>query len=389
MATIIDCDQHLFETRNLWVDYADPKDRDTALRMIDDDAGHVWVTWKGHKIRLADATIPGETSEAGERLQRALAKLPPLIPYDEALPQSYWDPSLRLADLDRMGIDEAFGFPNYALDWERELADDLHATKVNMGAWNRWAIEVAQEGKGRLHPVMHVTLRDLDWLDQQLADASAAGIRLAMFGPALVDGHPLSHPDLDRAWSSFIEHKITPVFHVANIERPFRDQWYEPDPSPINPVLCSVFIWVPAALAISDLVLNGVFDRFPQLRLGVVELSSVWLPMYLNYLDGAVNFVSRLHGGEYPKLELTASEYVKRQVRFAAFSYEYPKSLIPWVGDLFMCCSDYPHSEGSAHPLDDYREKEEGTEPSAVPGLFGDNAAWLLGRTSAASAGAH
>ena len=68
-----------------------------------------------------------------------------------------------------------------------------------MGAWNRWAAEVAGEGNGRLHPVAHLTLRDLDWLDDQLRDLAAAGVRLAMIAPALVDGRPLSHPDLDRA----------------------------------------------------------------------------------------------------------------------------------------------------------------------------------------------
>ena len=102
-----------------------------------------------------------------------------------------------------------------------------------------------------------------------------------MIAPALVDGRPLSHPDLDRAWAAFIEHDVAPVFHVANQQRPFDEAWYASDPEPTNPVLSSVFLWVPAALAISDLVVNGVLERRPQLRLGVIELSAVWLPMFL------------------------------------------------------------------------------------------------------------
>ena len=67
-------------------------------------------------------------------------------------------------------------FPNYGLVWERTLGGDLDATRANMGAWNRWAATVAHEGGGRLHPVAHVTMRDLDWLDAQLASLSSAGV---------------------------------------------------------------------------------------------------------------------------------------------------------------------------------------------------------------------
>jgi predicted TIM-barrel fold metal-dependent hydrolase len=334
---------------------------------------------------LADVTVPGETDEVGDRLQRALAGQPPDRPYDEALPAAYWQPAARLAELDRLGLDEAFLFPNYGLVWEHNLVDDLDATKTNMGAWNRWAVEVAGEGNGRLHPVAHLTLRDLDWLDDQLRELAAGGVRLAMVAPALVDGRPLSHPDLDRAWASFVEHDVAPVFHVANQRRPFDEAWYASDPEPTNPVLSSVFLWVPAALAISDLVVNGVLERRPELRLGVIELSAVWLPMFLMYLDGGVRFVTRLHGKPVADLALAPSEYVRRQVRVAAFSYERPERLIERVGDLFMCCSDYPHSEGTAQPLDDYRALGDTTsDPARAPGLYHDNAAWLLGRSNGA-----
>ena len=170
---VIDCDQHLFESRTLWSDYADPKRRDDALRIVDDSAGNAWLQWHGRRMVLADVTVPGETDEVGDRLQRALAGQPPERPYDEALPAAYWQPVARLAELDRLGLDEAFLFPNYGLVWEHNLVEDLEATKTNMGAWNRWAREVAGEGKGRLHPVAHLTLRDLDWLDDQLRNLAA------------------------------------------------------------------------------------------------------------------------------------------------------------------------------------------------------------------------
>ncbi|EUA32667.1 hypothetical protein I553_3603 [Mycobacterium xenopi 4042] len=43
---------------------------------------------------------------------------------------------------------------------------------------------------------------------------------------------------------------------------------------------------------------------------------------------------------------------------------------------MFMFCSDYPHSEGTSTPLDDYRRM--GCEEPAMPGLFHDNVDALL-----------
>ena len=60
----------------------------------------------------------------------------------------------------------------------------------------------------------------------------------------------------------------------------------------------------------------------------------------------------------------------------AAFAYEDAGRLTAKTGDVFMCCSDYPHSEGTASPILDY-EKMRCT-PDAEPGLFEDNIRFLL-----------
>ena len=378
-AMVIDSDQHLFESRSLWADYADPQQRDKALRIEDDDVGNGWLTWGGRRIVMADVTIPGQTDEVGARLQRALAGEAPETHYDDALQPEHWDPVARLDALGRLGVDETVLFPNYGLAWERQLAGDLPATLTNMAAWNRWAAAVVGAGGGRLHPVAHLTLRDPAWLEDQLEVLSGAGVRLAMIGPGLVDGRPLSHADHDRVWSAFVDRGVTPVFHVASVLRPFDDAWYQTDPEPSNPAISSVFLWTGPALAIADLVLNGVFVRHPDLRIGVMELSAIWLPMFLQYLDGGYRFHRRLHGASIVDLELPPSEYVRHHVRVAAFSYERPDRLTDRVGDVFMCCSDYPHSEGTATPLDDYGTATHGrSTPPAAPGLFADNVRWLL-----------
>src|SRR5436189_171941 len=83
-------------------------------------------------------------------------------------------------------------------------------------------------------------------------------------------GRPLSHPDLDRAWSAFVERGVTPVFHVADQPRPFDDAWYTDREERGVPVLESVFLYMAAALSCTDLIVNGVLARHPDLHIGIV-----------------------------------------------------------------------------------------------------------------------
>ena len=198
-----------------------------------------------------------------------------------------------------------------------------------------------------------------------------------MIPPSLVDGRPLSDPELDRAWAAFVDFGITPVFHVANQERPFDEAWYGPelDGGGITP-MSVVFLWTAAALALSDLILNGVFERYPDLRMGIMELSAPWVPLHLQMMDGGYRHTARFNG-ESTGLSLMPSEYFRRQVRIAAFSYEMPKRLTAFSGDIFMACSDYPHTEGTFDALEDY--KASGLVPDEeTTRFFGANAAYLL-----------
>ncbi len=379
MARVIDSDQHLFEYRGLWREHVDPGFGDEAIRFEDDPLGHVHVMWRERVLGVADVTLPGETDAIGERRRRERDGLPPAVRYDELLPRDYWEPAARLERLAALGVDEAVLFPNYGLGIERTLSVDLPALCANLAAWNRWCASVAAEGRGRLHPVAHLTLRDLAWLERQLEALDRAGVRAAMIAPALVNGKPLSHPDLERAWAAFVHHGVSPVFHVADQPRVFADAWYTEPHDTGNFALDTVFLYVPAALATTDLILNGVFERHPGLRLGIVELSAVWVPLYLMMLDGGTQFVARLSGRD-SALALPPSDYFRRQVRVSCFAYELPTRIAKQLdgAELLMACSDYPHSEGTAHPLSDYAAGRFGTAPEQWPGLFERNAAFLL-----------
>jgi predicted TIM-barrel fold metal-dependent hydrolase len=219
-------------------------------------------------------------------------------------------------------------------------------------------------------------LRAPDWLDGQLDSLAAAGVTLSMIAAGSVDGRELSHPDHDRVWASFVDHGVTPVFHVADQVRPFEDCWYQDLSQDLVATTESVFLWVPPALALTDLILHGVFDRHPGLRFGVIELSSAWVPSFLLMLDGASVFNTALNGRPVAELSRQPSEYFRDHVRVSSFSYEDPKRLTETSGDVYMFASDYPHSEGTATPVADYRRM--GCQEPEMPGLFHTNIDALL-----------
>jgi len=108
----------------------------------------------------------------------------------------------------------------------------------------------------------------------------------------------------------------------------------------------------------------------------------VWVPLFLMMLDGGHAFVQRLDGRDASRAE-RPSDTFRRHVRVSSFAYELPRHIERQLGgaDLLMCCSDYPHSEGTDHPVPDYAAGGRyAVQPEDAPGLFGANAAFLLHR---------
>jgi predicted TIM-barrel fold metal-dependent hydrolase len=376
---ILDVDQHLSEARTAWRDHIDPAFRDDALSIDQDELGWYWLTWRGQQLFAVEHQVPRQPDAIGaERLRREAGERATLS-YEEAVPASYSDPAARLAELDRFGVDASVLFPNYGLVWEDVLNADLPALHANLRAYNRWMTETLAPHRDRLFGVAHLSLRDTEWAVGEIAALGRAGVRLAMVAPAPVEGKPLSHPDLDPVWAAFCEHGVSPVFHVGNFTRPLDPAWYQGDPEPADGVMNSVFLSLAPAVAIANMTVHGTFERFPELRLGVVELTAGWFPTFLLHLDGASDFYTARHGRPLRTLAERPSDYVLRQVRVAALSYEGPAPLVEQVGeDTFMFGSDWPHAEGIAEPRADYERAIKTLSDSARAKIMGENAAWLL-----------
>ena len=121
--------------------------------------------------------------------------------------------------------------------------------------------------------------------------------------------------------------------------------------------------------ALSMLIFDGVLERFPNLKIGVIELGAVWIPGFMRQLEAAFLAFER-HEDRLKKLSMKPSEYVRRQVRVTPYPTEPTGWIIDNCGaDICMFSSDYPHVEGGRNPLKRF-DAEVGHLPADVQDLF-------------------
>lgn len=96
---------------------------------------------------------------------------------------------------------------------------------------------------------------------------------------------------------------------------------------------------------ISQLMLSGVFDRFPGLKIYFAETNAAWLPYYMMQADELYMRWYKFHDMGMAKMP---SQYISEHCRFSfindrlAMKYRYDIGL-----DMLMWGTDFPHSVGS------------------------------------------
>lgn len=377
---IIDADSHLVEMPDLWVDHTDSANKHLALTFGRDELGYDCIYHKGRLVMECHLTIPGDRTTQGAFSERRRTGEPAPFSVLSEMPPHYWNPAARRDFVADWGADGTILFPNWSLTWPRSLRDDVESIMVNMAAWNRWAVTVAQEGGGRLFPVGEVVLDDPAWAEAQLRALAAGGIRVVKVPQGLAGDKRPSHPDLDRVWSLFEDLGIAVAFHIgAHHNRPMDVAWTDDDHAADRaPLLSFAMIGMDVQLTLADLILHGVLERHPRLRIGVMEIMASWVPLFLRYLDDAGYGHKSFTGRSLVDLPLKPSEYFRRQVRLGAFAAERPGRMIDQMGPLLMFGGDFPHSEGEPS-MDAYRRKLDVIPAEHEDAFFGENARFILG----------
>jgi uncharacterized protein len=128
--------------------------------------------------------------------------------------------------------------------------------------------------------------------------------------------------------------------------------------------------------AFTTMLYDGVFERFPRLRVVLAETQSGWLVEWLDGIDHRYKYLGQLSG-----MKRSANDYFQRQVWVSVDPEErtLPATVRLLGGEKFFFGSDVPHAEGYTNPVA-AAKKQLGSLPARVQRkILGENAAKVYG----------
>jgi len=138
-------------------------------------------------------------------------------------------------------------------------------------------------------------------------------------------------------------------------------------------------ICYPPMQTLAVMIIDGVFDRFPELKVGAIELGASWVPGWMHNMDSAAD-AFRKNEERLQKLELKPSEYVRRQIRVTPYPHENAGWIVENTGEeVCLFSSDYPHVEGGRNPLGRFERSLADLSESAKQAFYYDNFVDLMG----------
>lgn len=349
---IIDADSHIVEPSDLWETYLEPEYRDRAMRLKLDDQGLEYMEIdRKPSSRMSGGGLSGIMAAGQDDIGEFSA-----LPYEEAreLVPPARDPRARVEWLDEEGVDATLLYPSIGLDWTEDCTDPK-LSAAYCRAYNNWLDEFCSHDPERLLGIAHISLLDVE---EGVAEMKRAG-KLGMKG---------------------IQSMNIPVsLHVTGHTMGFGGHIYPKDSSSPSDWWFLVMDMGDVISTFTSLFQGGLFDRFPTLKVVVVETGTGWLPWWLERMD---HLFDKLSFGV--PLKLRPSEYFERQCWILVDPDEKTVgATLSFVGhDRFMWGSDYPHTEGEAGALDELKENIAPLSGETQNKILGETAIELYGLSS-------
>ena len=222
-----------------------------------------------------------------------------------------------------------------------------------------------------------------------LKDAISQGFSVIMIDTIAPQGKKaFTHPDFDIVWQEIQDNDLAITLHVGA-----DNSW---DPVPLSfynnggkvpahkegdaprDALAYMGISYNAELFLASMIFDGVFSRFPKLRVGVVELGASWIISWMKHLDQSYRAFRRLQ--DLSQVKKLPSEYVQDHIKITAF----PGEDIGWLldngaSDLLMFASDYPHHEGTDDPISRFEKTMISSSTEQKEKFYTNNFKFLIG----------
>jgi predicted TIM-barrel fold metal-dependent hydrolase len=184
---------------------------------------------------------------------------------------------------------------------------------------------------------------DPAWAAEQIRSLSAEQC-VASVTVILPEGTPVDDPDLHPIWSAMGDADLPLLHHSFFYEPPYfpgyRDVWGH-----VAMARAAAHPWGAQRL-LGYVILSGLLDEFPNLRIGFAECSGGWLPSWLIRLEGQASYMHP----SLPTIKNTPLGYAADGRVFCGVElYEGEatvRSIIEVMGDdTLMYQSDYPHDQ--------------------------------------------
>ncbi len=376
--TYHDADSHVMETPDWLVPYADPGVRERL------------------KPLFVAAVRPGEETMIEQARRRHLDPAERERAAAELMLRKNWNAMGSFVREDRPRALDLLGFSSqlvfntflnpYLLDAERK--DDPDFAYGLARAHNRAMVDFCSVDR-RLLATGYVPLADFERARAMAEEAIAMGTKALLIPSACPARHSPSHVGLFPVWEIAQEAPIPIVLHVGGGGQLLDPHYFANGLPPVPDFhggaenfrsVDYMAIPFPPMQTLSTLIIDGILDRFPRLKIGVIEQGAVWVPSWMRQLDTTVAAFSK-NEERLKRLQLRPSEYVRRQIRVTPYAHEPVGWIIEQAGEeVCLFSSDYPHVEGGRNPpLRRFEESLAGLGERAKERFYCENFVDLMG----------
>jgi predicted TIM-barrel fold metal-dependent hydrolase len=355
-----DADNHYYEATDAYTRHIDPAMAKRAMQWAEiNGRQRLLVGGKVNKF-IPNPTFdpvakPGSLDEYFRGRNPEAKDMRALFGDLEPIRPEYRDRDARLAVMDRQGLDGCFLFPTLGVGMEEALAGDPEALVAAFNAFNRWLEDdwgyAYQE---RIFAAPMITLVDVPAAVAELSRVLEADARIVCIkgGPAHSPEGLVSpaDPRFDRFWGLVNESGVTVGIHSgdAGYGRYLND--WEPtgnlEAFRHTPFKMVVGSDRPPFETMAALVCQGLFDRFPNVRVASIESGADWAITLVKKLEKAY--------GQLPSgFASDPVQAFRDHVWIAPFYEDDLATLRTVLGiDRLLFGSDWPHAEGLPEPRD-------------------------------------
>jgi predicted TIM-barrel fold metal-dependent hydrolase len=346
-----DSDMHVMEPPDLWQRYIDPRFLDVAPIGLDEIRRDMRVLVKDHVLSISNrARTPVGASATAPR-RAGIGWRPTQDDAYGHAEERGWDAPSQLEAMDAEGLDCAVLFPSrglfvLGLDTAEQAGADGYEPELAAAvarAYNDWLHDFCAEDPTRLYGAGLLAPHDVDAAaDEVRRVVGDFGFKTVFLHPGCVNRRPWHDPVYDPIWRACEELDVPICFHGGgqNFLRP--DYTLE--------VFDNLMMWhtfgqpLGIMAVIVSFASGGVIQRFPNLRVGLLEGNCGWAPWLLNRLDEHWEWTG---AADAPDLDRPPSEFFRSNCFVSVEADEGPvKYYVDWFGDDNVVFStDYPHGD--------------------------------------------